>query len=170
NHDQIANSGLGQRVDRTSSPGRLRAMTALWLLSPQTPMFFQGQEFAASAPFLYFADPGPSAAATVKAGRMEFLNQFPSLATDEARTALADPCDRHSFERCKLDFPERPRHAPSYALHRDLLRLRREDAVFRRQQADCLEGVALARDALCLRYFGEDDDDRLVLVNFGHDL
>ena len=31
-------------------------MTALWLLSPQTPMFFQGQEFAASTPFLYFAD------------------------------------------------------------------------------------------------------------------
>ena len=31
-------------------------MTALLLLGPWTPMLFQGQEFAASSPFNYFAD------------------------------------------------------------------------------------------------------------------
>ena len=40
NHDQIANSGLGERIDRLTSPAKFRAMTALWLLAPQTPMFF----------------------------------------------------------------------------------------------------------------------------------
>jgi maltooligosyltrehalose trehalohydrolase len=57
NHDQIANSGTGERCHALTSPGRLRAMTAYLLLMPGIPMLFQGQEFAASAPFFYFADP-----------------------------------------------------------------------------------------------------------------
>jgi maltooligosyltrehalose trehalohydrolase len=56
NHDQVANSLRGQRVHRLTSPARLRALTALLLLGPATPMLFQGQEFWASSPFLYFAD------------------------------------------------------------------------------------------------------------------
>ena len=49
NHDQVANSGRGYRAHHLASPAHLRAMTALLLLSPQTPMLFQGQEFAASS-------------------------------------------------------------------------------------------------------------------------
>ena len=52
NHDQVANTARGQRIHRETSPGRHRALTALLLLLPQTPMLFQGQEFAASSPFL----------------------------------------------------------------------------------------------------------------------
>lgn len=48
NHDQVANSGRGQRCHELTSPGRYRALTALMLLGPGTPMLFQGQEFAAS--------------------------------------------------------------------------------------------------------------------------
>ena len=51
NHDQLANSGTGKRAHLLTSPSRYRAITAMFLLAPQTPMFFQGQEFAASAPF-----------------------------------------------------------------------------------------------------------------------
>jgi maltooligosyltrehalose trehalohydrolase len=170
NHDQIANSGFGLRIDRLTSPARLRAMTALWLLAPQTPMFFQGQEFAASAPFLYFADNRGAQSERVAAGRREFLSQFPTLATPEVRTRLAPPHAIETFERCRLDLAERQKHAPIYQLHIDLLRLRREDPVFRRQRADRLDGAALDRDCLLLRYFGDDGDDRLVFVNFGNDL
>src|SRR5439155_13894401 len=59
NHDQVANSAFGRRMHQLTSPGRWRAMTAFWLLAPGTPMLFQGQEFAASSPFLYFADHNP---------------------------------------------------------------------------------------------------------------
>jgi len=52
NHDQIANSGTGERCHALTSPGRLRAMTAFFLLMPGIPMLFQGQEFGASSPFL----------------------------------------------------------------------------------------------------------------------
>ena len=56
NHDQVANSAHGTRMNQQSNPGLLRAMTALILAGPGTPMLFQGQEFASSKPFYYFAD------------------------------------------------------------------------------------------------------------------
>jgi maltooligosyltrehalose trehalohydrolase len=170
NHDQVANSARGERLHALSAPGCWRALTAVLLLGPATPMLFQGQEFSASAPFLYFADHHAELARLVRKGRAEFLQQFPSIATAEVARALADPGDRATFERCKLDFTERERHAEAYALHRDLLRLRREDAVFAAQGAHGVDGAVLGDDAFVVRFFGERDDDRLMLVNLGADL
>ncbi len=170
NHDQIANSGRGERLQRLTSPGRLRALTALMLLMPSTPMLFQGQEFAASTPFLYFADHKPHLASAVAAGRQEFLGQFPRIATAEMRHCLHDPADRRAFDACKLDHGERGRNVEAVRLHRDLLRLRREDKVFSAQAPHALDGAVLAPEALVLRFFGADGDDRLLLVNLGGDL
>src|ERR1043165_7567770 len=75
NHDQIANSADGKRIHQIASPADVRALTALLLLAPQTPMLFQGQECAASAPFLYFADHKPEVARSVAKGRRDFLQQ-----------------------------------------------------------------------------------------------
>src|SRR5262249_5641080 len=127
NHDQVANSGRGLRTHALTSPGQLRAMTALLLLAPGTPMLFQGQEFAASSPFLYFADHTPELAKLVAQGRKEFVRQFRSLATPAMQAQLTEPADPQTFERCKLDFGERQRHADVYALHRDLLQVRRTE-------------------------------------------
>jgi maltooligosyltrehalose trehalohydrolase len=168
NHDQVANSARGERAHKLASPGRLRALTALLLLGPGTPMLFQGQEFCATSPFLYFADHNPELAAAVRDGRLEFLSQFPSLATPEMRAGVPDPDSPESFERCKLDLAERERHAPCYALHKDLLRLRREDPVFR--VPGRLDGAVLGPEAFVLRFFGADQEDRLLLINLGVDL
>lgn len=172
NHDQVANSLAGLRCHRLTSPGRLRAMTALLLLGPATPMLFQGQEFAASSPFLYFADLPPELAKLARAGRAEFLAQFPSLAGVEAQAALPDPADRITFERSKLDLGERERNAEAYALHVDLLGLRRADPVFRGQGGGGVDGAVLGPEALALRFFGVglDQDDRLLCMNLGRDL
>jgi maltooligosyltrehalose trehalohydrolase len=170
NHDQIANSGCGERVQFLTSPGRLRAMTALMLLAPGTPMLFQGQEFASSSPFHYFADHKPDLSKLVGEGRVKFLTQFRSLDTSEMLVCLADPADPSTFERCKLDFSERERNRRTYDLHRDLLRLRREDSVFSAQTPGAVDGAVLAEECLLLRFFGEEGDDRLLLVNFGADL
>jgi maltooligosyltrehalose trehalohydrolase len=171
NHDQVANSARGLRGDKLTSPGRWRAMTALLLLSPGTPMLFQGQEFAASAPFLYFADFDPELAAAVRSGRAEFLAQFPSIADLEHRNVLADPGSVETFERCKLDLGERETHAAAYALHVDLLRLRRQDTAFSLQQPGGVDGAVLGATAFALRFFTPDHlDDRLLVVNLGPDL
>lgn len=170
NHDQVANSSRGLRLHQLTSPGRLRAMTALLLLAPGTPMLFQGQEFAASAPFLFFADHSVELNRKVRDGRAKFLSQFPSLASPEARTWLADPGSPSTFERCKLDHAERERHAETLSLHQDLIRLRRRDPVFRAQRPGGVDGAVLAPEAFVLRFFGEEGDDRLLLVNLGRDL
>ena len=170
NHDQIANSARGLRAHFLTSPARLRAVTALTLLLPGTPMLFMGQEFASSAPFHYFADHEEDLAEKVRRGRAEFLAQFRSIATRETRTHLPDPAARETFERCKLDFSERESHRETYELHRDLLKLRREDAVFSAQEPRGVDGAVLGTSAFVLRYFGREGEDRLLVVNLGCDL
>jgi maltooligosyltrehalose trehalohydrolase len=170
NHDQVANSARGLRVHLLTSPGRYRAMTALTLLAPATPMLFQGQEFASSAPFHYFADYEPELAGKVRKGRKEFLAQFRSIGTKETRATLTDPEAAETFESCKLDFDERAANREIYEMHRDLLRLRREDAVFAAQRKGGVDGAVLGAEAFVLRFFGDEGDDRLLLVNLGADL
>jgi maltooligosyltrehalose trehalohydrolase len=168
NHDQIPNTGSGERLDRLTSPGRYRAVTAFCLLAPGTPLLFQGQEFAASAPFYFFADSNPELRPLVRQGRLKFLSQFPRLAQPEMQARLIDPGDPASFDQSKLDLCERERHRATYDMHRDLLRLRREDAVIRLQAR--VDGAVLAEEAFVLRYFGEQGASRLLLVNLGADL
>ena len=170
NHDQVANSVHGTRLHQQTAPGRYRALTALLLLGPGTPMLFQGQEFAASTPFLYFADHVPDLADAVRKGRAAFLRQFPGIATDEVQACLGDPAARETFERCTLDHDERVRHADAYRLTQDLLRLRRDDGRFGSHAPRNVDGAVLGEEAFMLRFFGESGDDRLLLVNLGRDL
>ena len=167
NHDQVANSARGQRLHQLTTPGRYRALTALTLLTPCTPLLFMGQEFAASAPFLYFARHEDELDGLIRKGRHEFLTQFPNIASPDGSKLLAVPADEDTFLRCKLDHAERERHAHVVALHRDLLRLRREDPVFSRCDAQRMHGAVLGPEAFLLRFLDDAGDDRLLLVNLG---
>ena len=170
NHDQIANSLRGQRIHQLCSSGRFRAITALLLLGPSTPMLFQGQEFGASTPFFYFADHNRELAKLVLEGRRRFLRQFPSIAA-ECDEVQFDPASEETFRSCKLDWSERERHADIYALHRDLLHLRRSDSVFAHPRRGGMDGAVLGAEAFVLRFFGESaTEQRLLIVNLGFDL
>jgi maltooligosyltrehalose trehalohydrolase len=171
NHDQVANSASGARGHQLSHPGDWRALTAYLLLMPGTPMLFQGQEFAASTPFLYFAAFDPELNAAIRKGRSEFLTQFPSVKAFLAQGAIDDPADPRTFERCKLDLTERRTHAPIYDLHIDLLKLRRETRAFREPRQGDFDGAVVGPKAFLLRYFGDEPTaDRLLFVNLGDDL
>ncbi len=170
NHDQVANTLRGERADRLGAVGKFKAMTALLLLSPGTPMLFQGQEFAASTPFLYFCDHKAELSRQVREGRAKFLSQFRSLALPEVQTVIPDPGNPSTFYSCKLDFSERQKNAAIYAMHKDLMTLRRNDPVFREQRIRGVDGAVLGPETFVLRYFGEQQGDRLVLINFGRDL
>lgn len=170
NHDQVANTLYGRRLHEICSPGRYRAMTALLLLGPQTPMLFMGQEFAASQPFSFFADHQPELARQVYRGRREFLCQFSAYATAEAQAIVPDPAGETTFLRAKLDFAERDRHAWAYALHKNLLELRRCDPVIASQERECLDGAVLGERAFLLRWFSERHGDRMLIVNLGDEV
>ena len=170
NHDQVAHSGAGLRLPSLAAPGLHRALTALWLLSPGTPMLFQGQEYGSTTPFLYFADHEPELAAKVRKGRREFLAQFPSLASPEMQARLDDPGDPATFRKCVLDPAERERRPEILRLHEDLLSLRRSDPVFHARRSDRLFGAVLSPDVFAIRFRHPDAGDRLMLVNLDVDL
>lgn len=175
NHDQVANSLTATRLCPQSQPAQYRALTALVLLGPWTPMLFQGQEWGSSAPFHYFAGHDGELAAMVRRGRAEFLAQFVGAA--KHAELLRDPAEPATFADSRLRWHEQgePVHDRLLRLHRDLLRLRREDPSLGVTDTNIvdLDAVALTPSCALLRYFqrdpSRDADDRIMLVNLGAD-
>ncbi|MGH7445023.1 MAG: malto-oligosyltrehalose trehalohydrolase [Longimicrobiales bacterium] len=166
NHDQIANALHGERLHALTDAGSLRALTALLLLGSSHVLLFQGQEYAASQPFLYFADHAGELGDQVTRGRYAFLRQFASIASiDAPADVLDDPRSLRTLERSTLDPTERHSrgHAHWLALHRDLIGLARRDAVLRTTKP---AGAVLGSRALALRWHASGGD-RLLLVNLG---
>lgn len=171
NHDQVANSARGQRAHEISSPGNYKAITALLILMPGTPMLFQGQEFAASSRFFYFADHKPELAEKIREGRIEFMHQWRSLDLPEMQRCFADPSLVETFERSRIDHRESSTHVEIYALHRDLLNLRRTDPIISLGGEGGIDGALLSPHCFVLRFFSPGFiDDRLLLVNLEADL
>jgi maltooligosyltrehalose trehalohydrolase len=168
NHDQVANTDRGRRLVDLARPADLRALTALLLLMPAQPMLFQGQEFGSHAPFVYFADHVSPLREAVATGRRTFLEQFTRLRDPEVFEGEPEPHAPPAWAQCRLDHDRDDRQAREWrALHRDLLRLRRDRP--RLDGARVLDGAAPDGTLLLLRYFGQDDADWLVLVNVGPD-
>jgi maltooligosyltrehalose trehalohydrolase len=135
-------------------------------------MLFQGQEFASRQPFTYFADHEGDLADAVHKGRLEFLSQFPELAQPPVSARLARPNDQAAFERCKLDRTDIGTMLPAWtlALHRDLLHLRRHDAVISRVGTPevSVDSSSPTPHLLLIRYLS-DAGQRLVMVNLADD-
>jgi maltooligosyltrehalose trehalohydrolase len=170
NHDQVSNSARGERPNLIATRGKYRAMTALLILMPGTPMLFQGQEYGATTPFLFFCDHKTEISKQVREGRAKFLAQFRSLALPEMQSVFPDPGNPHTFEMSKLDFSEREKNADVYQLHKDLIALRSRDPVFATPTHRGVDGAVLAGNAFVLRYFSETHGHRLLVVNFGTDI
>ena len=103
NHDQVGNRALGERTSALLNDGRLRIAAALLLTGPFTPLLFQGEEWGASSPFLYFTDHhDPSLGRAVTEGRR---NEFSYWAADPE--GIPDPQAESTFRRSKLDWGER---------------------------------------------------------------
>ncbi len=169
NHDQVANSATGRRLSELCAPGQLRALTALLLLGPATPLVFQGQETGETTPFLYFADHRGELGQNVREGRQQFLNQFRRLEGAARAMPSTDPTERATFEQCRLQHESTERAAQYVRLHSHLLRLRREDSTIALQAGAGLDGATLGERALLVRFFGPAGDDRLLVINLGSD-
>lgn len=171
NHDQVANAARGFRLSTLATPSRLRAITALLLLGPQTPCLFQGQEWASSNPFLYFLGLDGEEAENVAKGRRKSLGNFLSVTDPAMQQALPDPAAGATFAASKLDWSEASKKSSMLALHRDLLALRRSEPALSQRTERSIDGAIIGDAALLLRYTTPDPANHLLLLtNLGRDL
>jgi maltooligosyltrehalose trehalohydrolase len=122
NHDQIGNRAFGDRIDAVAGVRKAKLAAALVMTAPFVPMIFQGEEFAASSPFLYFADhEDPELARAVSEGRRR------EHAADGEWDSIPDPESRETFELSKLNWSETKEaaHAEMLAWYGSLIELRK---------------------------------------------
>lgn len=131
NHDQIGNRAFGERLTALTTPEALRAITTIYLLLPQIPMLFMGEEWGTRTPFTFFCDFQGDLAEAVRRGRREEFARFPEFRDPDARERIPDPLAVATFTAAKLDWNElqQPLHAAWLQWYRKLLQQRRRDIV-----------------------------------------
>jgi maltooligosyltrehalose trehalohydrolase len=133
-------------------------------------MFFQGQELGSRQPFVYFCDHEDSLAKLVRQGRAQEMSVFRSTTHPDLAPYAPDVASKEAFLNSKLKSEAGYQEKPIFRLFQDLLKLRREDVIFRSQRADRIHGAVLGPLAFAIRFFGEGGDSRLLLLNLGRDL
>ena len=131
NHDQIGNRAYGERMNAIARPEAVRALAAVYLLLPQIPMLFMGEEWASSQPFPYFCDFDAELGGKVTEGRRKEFAGFPAFSDPEKLKTIPDPQQEATFLSAKLDWSELKdaEHAESLALYKELLQTRRQEIV-----------------------------------------
>jgi maltooligosyltrehalose trehalohydrolase len=122
NHDQIGNRAFGERLSMLVPTAALKAIAALTILAPFVPLLFQGEEWGAATPFLYFTDhQDAELAEAVASGRRR---EFASFGW---QGEIPNPQDEDSFQRSKLRWSEveEPLHADLLRWYRALIQIRR---------------------------------------------
>ena len=124
NHDQIGNRAHGDRMIAYTRPEALKAITAVYLLLPQIPMLFMGEEWGADEPFPYFCDFNDDLNKAVREGRGKELSRLPGFDRDD----LIDPTAPATFASGKLNWSklESANAREWLAFYRMLLAIRRE--------------------------------------------
>jgi maltooligosyltrehalose trehalohydrolase len=120
NHDQVGNRAQGERLTMLVPGGARMLAAALFLLAPQTPLLFMGEELDASSPFLFFTDFGdPALQKAVTAGRREEFKYFDFH-------EVPDPQDPVTFEKSRLNWDHARRENPMLDWYSALLALRKK--------------------------------------------
>ncbi|MBO9197753.1 malto-oligosyltrehalose trehalohydrolase [Rhizobium sp. 16-449-1b] len=127
NHDQIGNRAMGDRIIAAQPVPVIKAMAAIYLLAPQIPMLFMGEEWGARDAFPYFCDLNEELNEMVRNGRREELSRLPGFDTDD----LLDPTAPSTFEMAKLDWSNltEPDCAEMHDFYTSLLAIRHQKIV-----------------------------------------
>ncbi|MBK1660289.1 malto-oligosyltrehalose trehalohydrolase [Paracraurococcus ruber] len=169
NHDQVGNRAFGERLTALAEPQALAAATALLLLSPQIPMLFMGEEWGATAPFLFFTDHNAELAPLVTAGRRKEFSKFAAFQDPAKRERIPDPNAAATFTASIPDPAEarRPPHDAVLALHRRLLALRHRHIIPRLPGAQALGAEVVGEAAVLARWRLGDGAVLILACNLG---
>ena len=166
NHDQVGNRAVGDRPEHSVDPAAWRAAVTVLLTAPMTPLLFMGQEWAASTPFLFFTDFGAETGSKVVEGRRKEFQAFPEFAAPGAAERIPDPQADATFEASRLRWDETGEapHRQVLALHRDLLRLRRERRALQASDARECTAHAIGADTVVFRRDAPGESPVLVVA------
>lgn len=105
NHDQIGNRALGERLLSLAGDERTALAMALTALTPMIPLFFLGEPWGETAPFLFFTDHRPPLDEAVREGRRAEFAHFRSFQDETLRARIPDPNAVETFERSSVAWP-----------------------------------------------------------------
>ena len=131
NHDQIGNRAFGERINAVASPEAVHAIAAIYLLLPQIPMLFMGEEWGSSQPFPFFCDFTGELGEKIRKGRREEFASFPEFKDPEQRDRIPDPLAKETFLSAKLDWSQMSQdlHAEWKDWYKRILAVRKETIV-----------------------------------------
>eukprot|EP00026_Physarum_polycephalum_P004744 Phypoly_transcript_04767.p1 GENE.Phypoly_transcript_04767~~Phypoly_transcript_04767.p1 ORF type:complete len:489 (-),score=70.47 Phypoly_transcript_04767:70-1536(-) len=152
NHDQIGNRAMGERLNHQIASNLYKTASALLLLVPETPMLFQGQEWASSSPFQYFTDHNAELGKLVTEGRRKEFGKFKAFNDPATREKIPDPQAESTFQNSKLKWDEihTPNHGPVLKLYQALLKLRQSEASLQDSERSSTHVEAIDDGALLL--------------------
>ena len=132
-HDQVGNRVKGDRINRLASEAAVKALTAIYLLLPQIPMLFMGEEWASEKPFPFFSDVPAEIRDVVRKGRQEELKSTPEHddpSKPEVEEAV-DPTSAKTFISAKLDWGslKGDPHSAWLAHYRSLIDVRKMEII-----------------------------------------
>ncbi len=168
NHDQIGNRAFGERINAIASQEAVRAIAAIYLLLPQTPMLFMGEEWGSSQPFPFFCDFEGELGELVKKGRREEFASFPEFRDQEQRERIPDPQSIETFNVAKLDWQQIEENVHSQWLdwYTRILKVRRDQIIPHVAQMGGDAGMyeVLGIGAVVVRFWNSSQDRQLMLA------
>lgn len=163
NHDQIGNRMLGERLTHLVSFEALKIAAGVLLLSPNVPLIFMGEEYAETAPFLYFVShTDPSLVAAVQEGRKKDFAAF------HLEGEFVDPFNTDTFHKCLLNWEKQHegKHKVLRELYKSLIVLRRTIPALKKLDKTNLETFVIEEDKLLVIRRGSNNEQILCLFNF----
>jgi malto-oligosyltrehalose trehalohydrolase len=131
NHDQIGNRAFGERLTSIAKPEALRTIASVYLLCPQIPLLFMGEEYSAAQPFPFFCDFSGALANAVRNGRRAEFSAFPEFSDPVSRERIPDPVSPATFQSAKLQWTDlqSPPHSDWLVWYRNILKVRTKEII-----------------------------------------
>lgn len=168
NHDQIGNRAFGERINAIASPEAVHAIAAVYLLLPQTPMLFMGEEWGSSQPFPFFCDFDGELGDLVRNGRREEFANFPEFQNSQQRERIPDPNAEATFQSAKLDWAQSKEevHAEWMSWYRRILQVRKRSVIPHVKEMGGYAGMfeVIGTGAVVVRFWNAQGNRQLVLA------
>lgn len=153
NHDQIGNRAFGDRIHHGMDIQVYKALTALLLYAPETPLVFMGQEWACTSPFQFFTDHSTELGVMVTEGRRREFQGFKAFSEPHNREKIPDPQSEKTYDNSRLNWDEMNAsyHKVIYSTYQQLLRLRTSHPSFESVARESFRACPLSEHSLAMQ-------------------